>query len=130
MDLYSKLKDMKLLVIDDDAWIRGSLSLFFEGEGCHIRALETAEEGIEELKVQDYDFIIVDYKLPGMDGLEFLRRIRDDHPYAGKIFITAYGSNEVVSKAKELGVHEFIQKPFTSESIESSLARLMDKSPK
>ena len=129
MDLYSKLKDMKLLLIDDDSWIRGSLSLFFEGEGCHIRALETAEEGIEELKVQKYDFIIVDYKLPGMDGLEFLRRIRDAHPYAGKIFITAYGSKEVVSRAKELGVHEFIQKPFTSEAIESSLARLIDKSP-
>lgn len=129
MDIFSRLKNMKLLVIDDDAWIRGSLSLFFEGEGCHLRALETAEEGIEELKTQDYNFIIVDYKLPGMDGLEFLKRIKDNHPNAMKIFITAYGSDDVFSRAKELGVHEFIQKPFSSDAIESALTRLMDRVP-
>ena len=109
MDLFRRLKNMKLLVIDDDAWIRGSLSLFFEGEGCHIRALETAEEGIEELRTQDYDFIIVDYKLPGMDGLEFLERIKEDHPDAMKILITAYGSEEVIFEAGRMGVRDFIK---------------------
>jgi CheY-like chemotaxis protein len=129
MDLFRTLKNMKLLLIDDDAWIRGSLSLFFEGEGCQIRALETAEEGLEELRTRNYDFIIVDYKLPGMDGLEFLERIKDDHPDAMKMFITAYGSDDVFTKAKELGVREFIQKPFSSDAIEKALSRLMVESP-
>jgi DNA-binding NtrC family response regulator len=126
MDLFNKLKRMEMLLIDDDEWIRDSLTLFFEGEGCHLLALETAEEGMEALKKKDYDIIIADYKLPGMDGLEFLRRIQDSHPDVMKILITAYGSEEVVSEAKRLGALDFIQKPFTSEAVEESLSRLIE----
>ena len=125
MNLFGKLKRMQMLLIDDDEWIRDSLSLFFEGEGCHLLALETAEEGIEALKKQDYDIIIADYKLPGIDGLEFLRRIQESHPDVMKVLITAYGSEEVVSEAKRLGARDFIQKPFTSEAVEESLSRLI-----
>jgi DNA-binding NtrC family response regulator len=118
---------MKILLIDDDEWIRDSLGLYFEGEGCQLLALETAEEGIEALKKQDYDIIVTDYRLPGMDGLEFLKRIQDSHPQAIKILITAYGSEEVVSKAMRIGIHDFIDKPFTAKTIEDSLSRLIEK---
>ena len=47
MDLFAKLKTMKILLVDDDEWIRDSLRIFFEAEGCHIVALETAEEAME-----------------------------------------------------------------------------------
>ena len=127
MDLFTKLKEMKILLIDDDEWIRDSLSLFFESEGCHITALETAEEGMTELMEQVYDIIIVDYRLPGMDGLEFLKRIREYHPNALKILITAYGSKEVVSEAYKIGVQDFIEKPFTTKAIEESLSDLIEK---
>ena len=124
MDLFSKLKEMKILLIDDDEWIRDSLSLFFENEGCNLLAVETAEEGMEELKKQAYDIIIVDYRLSGMNGLEFLERIKDSHPDALTILITAYGSKDVFLKARNIGVQGFIDKPFTSEAIENSLSRL------
>ncbi len=127
MDLFTKLKDLKILLIDDDEWIRDSLSLFFEAESCHLIALETAEEGLEALKRQDYEIIIADYRLPGMDGLEFFNRIQKTHPDTMKILITAYGSENVVSKAKEMGIQDFIEKPFTSETIEASLSRLIEK---
>ena len=126
MDLYSKLKERKILLIDDDKWIRDSMSLFFEYEGCHFLALETAEEGIKALKMHDYDIIIIDYKLPGMDGLEFLKRIHESHPDTRKILITAYRIEEVVSEAIRMGVQDFIEKPFTSKIIEASLSRLIE----
>lgn len=126
MDLFSKLKKMKIMLIDDDEWIRNSLSLFFETEGCYLLALETAEEGIEELKKQHYDIIIFDYRLPGMDGLEFLRRIQDLHPDTMKILITAYGSRELLTEAIRVGVQDFIEKPFTSKTIEGCLSRLIE----
>ena len=125
MDLFDKLKEMKMLLIDDDEWIRDSLSLFFEGEGCHLAVVETAEEGMEELKNQNYDIIIVDYRLPGMDGLEFLERIKDSHPDALRLLITAYGSKDVFLKARKIGVQGFIDKPFTIKTIEESLCRLI-----
>ncbi len=49
MDLFEKLKEMKILLIDDDEWIRDSLSIYFQSEGCDLKALETAEEGMEVL---------------------------------------------------------------------------------
>jgi DNA-binding NtrC family response regulator len=128
MDLFSKLKKMRTLLIDDDEWIRDSLSLYFEGEGCHLLALETAEEGIEALKGQNYDIIMVDYRLPGMDGLEFLKRIQGPYPHTKKVLITAYKSKEVVSKAMKIGINGFIEKPFTTKTIEESLSRVIAKS--
>ena len=119
---------MRILLIDDDEWIRDSLSLYFEGEGCHLIALETAEEGIEALKGQNYDIIIVDYRLPGMDGLEFLKRIQGPCPHTKKVLITAYRSKEVVSKAMKIGIDGFIEKPFTTRNIEESLSRVIAKS--
>jgi len=124
MDLFDKLKDMKILLIDDDEWIRDSLSLFFEFEPCAFQALETAEQGLKELETKDYDIIILDYRLPGMNGLEFLKRIQQTHPKVIKILITAYGSKEVFSQAIELGAHDFIDKPFSTKAIEDSLSRL------
>ena len=125
MDLFTKLREMKILLIEDDEWVRDSLILFFEGEGCHLLALETAEEGMEALKRHDYDIIISDYRLPGTDGLEFLKRIQEAHPQAMKILISAYGGKEVVSEATMVGIQDFIEKPFTTKTIEESLSRLI-----
>ena len=126
MDLFSKLKKMRVMLIDDDEWIRDSMSLFFESEGCSLLALETAEEGLDELNRQPYDIIIVDYRLPGMDGLEFLKRIKKSYPNALKILITAYGSKDVFTKAGETGINDFIDKPFKIETIENVLCHLIE----
>jgi len=126
MKLFIKLRQMKILLIDDDEWIRDSLGLYFEGEGCQLLALETAEEGIEALKGQSYDIIMVDYRLPGMDGLEFLKRIQKTQSHAMKVLVTAYKSKEVVSKAMKTGIDDFIEKPFTTKTIEESLSRLIE----
>jgi len=127
MDLFGRLKQMKIVLIDDDEWIRDSLSLFFEGEGCHLLALETAEEAIEKLKRQNYDIIIADYRMPAMDGLEFLKRIQKTDPHAIKVLITAYKDEKVVSEAIRIGIQDFIEKPFTTRAIEESLSRLIEE---
>jgi YesN/AraC family two-component response regulator len=125
MDLFQKLKEMKVLLIDDDEWIRDSLTLFFESERCHLLALETAEEGMDAIKKIFYDIIIADYRLPGMDGLEFFRQLEKSYPDVMKILITAYRSEEVVSEADRMGIHDCINKPFSSKTIEESLSRLI-----
>jgi CheY-like chemotaxis protein len=124
MDIFSKLRNMKILLIDDDEWIRDSLSIFFEAEGCRIVSVETAEEGLEALRSQEYDIIITDYKLPGMDGIEFLKQIQTSQQNAKKIMITAYKSEALVREAKKAGVQHLIAKPFTSDTIEASLTFL------
>lgn len=124
MNLYKKLRKLKTLLVDDDEWIRNSMCLYFESEGCDLLAVETAEEGMEAVSRQSYDIVISDYRLPGMDGLEFFKKIQS-HPHIIKILITAYGSNEILSMAKKIGVDDLIEKPFTPEMIEESLLRLI-----
>lgn len=119
---------MKTLLIEDDEWIRGSLSLLFESERCFLRAFETAEEGTKAIKKQDYDIIIADYRLPGMDGLEFLKWTQESHPAAMKILITAYGNEGVVYRAMLIGIQDIIKKPFTYETIKESLAKVIEDS--
>jgi DNA-binding NtrC family response regulator len=130
MDLYSKLKDKKILLVDDDEWIRDSLTVYFGAEGCHILAVETAEEGIELLKQEDWDIILTDYKLPGIDGLTFSKKIQGIRPDAIKILITAYKDKEVVSEAVSAGIQDLIDKPFTIKTIEDSISRLILKNEK
>ena len=125
--LFEKLKDMKTLLIDDDEWIRDAMTLFFEGEGCHLLAVETAEKGMKMLDTQHYDVIIADYRLPGMDGLDFFGRIKESQSEALTVLITAYGSKTVLSKAAELGIMGFIDKPFTIEMLEDTLSGLLER---
>ena len=107
---------MKILLIDDK-WIRDSLELFFNGKGCNLLALTTAEEAMEALQWQTYDIIICDYKLPGMDGLRLFKGIEKSPPDVFKVLITAYGSEEVAYEATRSGIHDFIQKPLTTSAI-------------
>ena len=118
---------MRILLVDDDEWIRDSLSLFFEAEGCHVLALETAEEAMQVLNSQSYDIIISDYRLPGMDGLELLSVVRKFHPHAMKILFTAHGNMDLVSEAIRIGIDDLIEKPFTTEMIKESLNLLIEK---
>ena len=75
-----KWEKARILLVDDDGPIRSSLRIFFEAEGYEFLGVESAEKGLEEVGRQHYDVIIADYRLPGMDGLEFLRTIRETHP--------------------------------------------------
>jgi len=132
MNLFGTIKHMNILLVDDDKWIRDSMTVLFEAEGCALKALETAEEGLEIIKNQKFDIAIVDYRLPNMDGLEFLERIGVLMPNIMRILITAYGDKKMFSRAKRIGVEEYIAKPFSSENIEETLTRLVraqDKEP-
>lgn len=127
MNLFEKLRGKKILLIDDDEWIRDSLSLFFESEGCQLLALESAEEAVQALAEQPYDIIIADYKLPGMNGLEFFDCVSTHAGPAIKILITAFTAEDALLDATSRGIQDIIAKPFTTKTIEESLSRLLVK---
>ena len=86
---------------------------------------ETAEEALEIIHHQRFDIIIIDYRLPGMDVLEFLKKSQRVQPNARKIMITAYGSGKICFQAKLNGIDELIEKPFTTKRLEQSLQDLI-----
>lgn len=113
----------RILLIDDDAWIRDSMAVFFESEGSCFLALETAEDGLDELAQRDYDIVICDYRLPGMDGLSFFERIRGKKSV--KLLITAYGTDTLPAEARAAGVDGYLVKPLDMHVIESELRHLV-----
>ena len=127
MDLFEQLQGMKVPLVEDDQWIRDSLRRFFANENCALMVVETGEDGLELIKANGCDIVITDYRLPGMNGLEFLKRALRINPRFKKILLTAYMTEPVISEAFRLGVHEFIEKPFAMEDLEEALVRVLEK---
>ena len=125
MDAFKKLKEFRTLLIDDDELIRDSLGMAFTNKGCYLRTAETAEEGLRALRDESFDVIISDFNLPGMDGLEFFRLASWSYPNTVNVLITAYGDKEIAAKSSEIGVHEFVEKPFTVKTLMGAIGRLL-----
>ena len=123
---FKKLKKLRIRLIDDEELIRDSLSMTFKAKGCRLLAVETAETGLKALQGDSIDIIICDYRLPGINGLEFFKQIKESHPDRVKILITAYGDNGISMRASELGVHDVIKKPFSIDAIIESLGLLFE----
>ncbi len=126
VELCDLLKKTKILLIDDDQYIRSSLEYYFKKKTLAFVTLESAEEALELLKKETFDVIICDYKLPRMNGLDFFFRLYELQPEALRIFITAYANDEVAIRAGGIGIDDFIEKPFTTKDIEESLQRLLE----
>ena len=122
MNSFDELKKIKTLLVDDDELIRDSLSMTFATKGCFLQVAETAEQGLQAIKKEQFDIIISDLRLPGMNGLDFLKLTAVIQPQAVKFLITAYRDDHLFSEAIRLGVHEFIEKPFAVKVLINLLA--------
>jgi DNA-binding NtrC family response regulator len=122
MNPFNELKQVKTLLVDDDEFIRDSLKIAFATKGCPMRVAGTAEEGLQAIKEEQFDIIISDFRLPGMNGLEFLKLANITHPDSVNILITAYRDEYLFSEAIRLGVTEFIDKPFSVKALAELLA--------
>ena len=126
MNSFEKLKDKKTLLVDDDGLIRDSLSMAFLSRGCTIRTVKSAEEGIEALKRDHYDIIVSDFKLPGMNGIDFFRLTGNSRNGSVNVLISGNVHEDELADKAELGIHEFLEKPFTVMNLADTLAGLVE----
>jgi DNA-binding NtrC family response regulator len=125
MNPFSQLKKAKTLLIDDDEQIRDSLSMVFATKGCFIKVAETAEEGFKALEKEKFDIIISDFRLPGINGLEFFKLANSSQPDAMNILITACRDKDLTSNASEIRVDELFEKPFSVTKLAEALVSLI-----
>jgi DNA-binding NtrC family response regulator len=130
MNPFNELKDFKTLLVDDDEFIRDSLKIAFTTKGCSIRVAETAEQGLQAIKEEQFDIIISDFRLPGMNGLDFLKLAAVTQPQSVNILITAYRDEYSFSEAIRIGVTEFIEKPFSVKTLVALLALSLKRQTK
>ena len=107
----------RILVVDDDRFMRGSLADVLEGAGHAVVACEGAEIALEHLRNESFDAAITDLKMPKVSGLEFLERAREIDGRLPVIVITAHGTVETAVKAMKHGALDYILKPFGEEEV-------------
>ncbi|MBI9082021.1 MAG: response regulator [Desulfobacterales bacterium] len=126
MVLEKNFSPVRVLIIDDDYFVRDALEMFFQNRGCFCSASPSAEEGLKQMQAQSFNIVVCDYRLPGLDGLSFFRRIRDWKQKPVKILISAYGHPKLAQEAVNIGVDTYFQKPFADGQIEMALNRLIE----
>lgn len=116
-----------VLIVDDEKNIRLTLSQALETLPLEIDAAVNGEEALEKLKDKPARLILLDLKMPGMDGMEVLRQIRKSKSPPKVIVITAHGTIESAVEAMKLGAVDFIQKPFAPKEIRELVTKVLDR---
>jgi DNA-binding NtrC family response regulator len=113
----------RILIVDDEEPIRFALSTILQEQGHEVDSCETGSEGLEKVKEKPYNLILLDYNLPDMDGLKVAQKVRELDGDITIVFISAYGTTDVILRAIRLGAFDFIEKPIHSEELFSSIDR-------
>ena len=116
----------RLLVVDDESGIRGALVQVFEYEGHDVLAAEDGHEGIALAADFRPDVIFLDVKMPGLDGLDVLARLREDDPSALVIMISGHGTIDTAVEATRKGAYDFLEKPLDTDRLLVTLRRALE----
>jgi CheY-like chemotaxis protein len=121
------LRDKPILIVDDEKNIRLTLAQALETLGVETDSAEDGNEALAKLKEKEFGLILLDLRMPGVDGMEVFRQVRESKRDIRIIIITAYGTIELAVEAMKLGAVDFIPKPFVPEEIREMVARVLDK---
>jgi CheY-like chemotaxis protein len=114
---------MRLLIIDDEPHIRQMMRLTLEAAGYQVDEAADGQAGLDRFRDgSEFDAVVLDQKMPGIDGLETLQRIKEHTPDARVLMVTAFGSIELAVDAMRLGATDFLRKPMTPETLRGAVA--------
>src|SRR5919112_851762 len=116
-----------LLIVDDEPGMRQLLSHVFGRAGHSVRAAENGAKALELLKQEPADLIVSDVKMPDMNGIELLRRVREFSPDVSVVMMTAFATVETAREAFKLGADDFIQKPFDVDELKLIVEKALER---
>ena len=117
----------RILVIDDDENIRKVLETILEDEGYIVKTAETAKKGIEESEKAFYNLALIDVRLPDMEGIELLSKLRNTKPKMRKIIVTGYPTLQNAVAAVNKGADAYVMKPFEVDKILQTIREQLKK---
>ena len=114
----------RILVVDDELIVRDSLKEWLEIEGFAVGMAASGQEALDQLSQHDYQLMLLDLKMPEMDGVEVLQKTTEEFPHLGVVMMTAYATVETAVEAMKIGAKDYLVKPFDPESLISMVERL------
>jgi DNA-binding NtrC family response regulator len=115
-----------ILIVEDERPMRRVLALFLGEQGHEVSEAESGEAALELAQRRRFDVVLLDVSLPGINGLETLRRLRDKDPAAGYVIITAYGTIRSAVDAMQAGAFNYVQKPFDNDELLLTINRALE----
>ncbi len=116
----------KILVVDDDPVVGKSFNrVLGVDKGYVVITAPNAAQALERLREQEYDLVVTDIKMPGMDGMELAEQVRARKPWTPVVIVTGYGTVDNEARAHAAGVSAFMRKPLTPEMIEASASHAL-----
>ncbi len=116
----------KILIVDDNEYLRYTLTELMADAGYKAFAVENGTKAIEEIKAKNYDLIILDMKLPGMNGIEILTKIKEINQKVPVIMLTAFGDVKNAVNAMKQGAQDYITKPFENEAMLITIKKALE----
>ncbi|MCG8686483.1 MAG: response regulator, partial [Desulfobacterales bacterium] len=114
---------MKILIIDDEKPTLSMFRLFLAAYGYEVHTAENGDQGLQIFELEKPEIVFTDIRMPGMDGLEVLDRIRKADPKCQVVVITGHGDMERALEAMDLGASDFINKPVERQALNAALVR-------
>ncbi len=105
--------DIKILVVDDEKVIVRSVQMILKAEGYDIEGASSGKDAILKMEQNSYDLVLTDLMMPEMDGIALIRWLKENRPEVGVVILTGYPSQETIKEALELGIIDYVPKPFT-----------------
>ncbi|MCP4117025.1 MAG: sigma-54-dependent Fis family transcriptional regulator [Desulfobacteraceae bacterium] len=116
---------VSVLVVDDELIVRESLYHWFKKEGYRAATAPSGQKALECLAKERFDILFVDMKMPGMDGLEVVEKIREHYPDSSVVIITAYGSIDTAVTAMKKGASDYLLKPFNPDQLSLVMEKIL-----
>lgn len=117
------MQEYKILIVDDEADFIQSLTDRLEVRKMRAEVAMGGEEALEKVAKDEPEVMVLDLKMPGMDGLEVLQRVKTAYPTTQVIILTGHGSNEARDKAKEMGAYAYLEKPVEMDTLLETVSR-------
>ncbi|HEY5191019.1 MAG TPA: sigma-54 dependent transcriptional regulator, partial [Candidatus Deferrimicrobium sp.] len=119
-------KKVNIMVVDDEEIVRASLSGWLEEDGYHVEAVESGRKALERLPERNWDLMLVDLKMPGMDGIQLMDEVHKTAPEMLVIIMTAYATVDTAVKAMKKGAYDYFVKPFNPDDISLTIRKIVD----
>ena len=127
-DLYQEIKmnlATEVMVVDDEETICEALAAWFSKDGYHVETAPSGHDALKRIHEKTFDVYLLDIKMPGMDGIELLSRIKEEQPEALVVMITAHGSIQTAVQAMKLGASDYLCKPFDPDELSLLMERVI-----
>jgi len=116
-----------ILVVDDERSIQVGLKGLLAREGHEVTTAGSGEEALRLLNSHSFDLVLTDLRMPGLDGMDLLKKVKERHPDTLVMMMTAYGSEKVAVEAMKAGAHDYIVKPFDNEEVKILVRQALEQ---